>query len=187
MITEAYPLQWPAGWPRTPRTSAARFNTRFAVARDGIFNELRLMNARGIVMSSNLDLRIDGLPYANQKQPEDRGVAVYFIREGEQKCIPCDRWNRVEDNAQAIRQTVGALRGLERWGAKQMVDAAFTGFTAIGSGEHWSDVLGVDRDATTDDIKSAYRKLARDNHPDHGGDAAQFHRIAEAFKQGVNR
>ncbi len=46
-------------------------------------------------------------------------------------------------------------------------------------------VLGVGKDATADDIKKAYRKLARANHPDsHPGDKAaeeRFKAIAEAY------
>jgi molecular chaperone DnaJ len=46
-------------------------------------------------------------------------------------------------------------------------------------------VLGVSKDATTDEIKKAYRKLARANHPDsHPGDKAaeeRFKAIAEAY------
>ena len=57
------------------------------------------------------------------------------------------------------------------------------------SAQDWVDkdfykVLGVSKDATDKDIKKAFRKLARQNHPDqHPGDAAaeaRFKEISEA-------
>lgn len=43
------------------------------------------------------------------------------------------------------------------------------------------DTLGVKRDATDDDIKKAFRKLAAKYHPDAGGDEAKFKEISEAY------
>ncbi|MEG1397465.1 MAG: J domain-containing protein [Raoultibacter sp.] len=42
--------------------------------------------------------------------------------------------------------------------------------------------LGVPRTATVDEIKKAYRKLARKHHPDAGGDEAKFKEIGEAYE-----
>jgi len=41
--------------------------------------------------------------------------------------------------------------------------------------------LGVAKNATPDEIKKAYRKLAAQHHPDRGGDTAQFQKIQQAY------
>ena len=42
--------------------------------------------------------------------------------------------------------------------------------------------LGVDRQASQDDIKKAFRKLAHEHHPDKGGNEAKFKEINEAYQ-----
>jgi curved DNA-binding protein len=42
--------------------------------------------------------------------------------------------------------------------------------------------LGVNKNATPDDIKKAYRKLASKHHPDKGGDTAMFQKVEEAYR-----
>lgn len=42
--------------------------------------------------------------------------------------------------------------------------------------------LGVERDASTDDIRKAYRKLSRTHHPDRGGSSERFARINHAHE-----
>lgn len=41
--------------------------------------------------------------------------------------------------------------------------------------------LGVDRNATADEIKRAYRRLASQHHPDKGGDKGRFQEIQAAY------
>lgn len=41
--------------------------------------------------------------------------------------------------------------------------------------------LGVERDATADEIKRAYRRLASQHHPDKGGDKTRFQEIQSAY------
>lgn len=41
-------------------------------------------------------------------------------------------------------------------------------------------ILGVGVDASADEVRRAYRRLARRAHPDAGGDAAEFHRLQQA-------
>ena len=44
------------------------------------------------------------------------------------------------------------------------------------------NTLGVSRDASPDEIKHAYRKLASVHHPDKGGDTAKFQEIQQAYE-----
>ncbi len=47
--------------------------------------------------------------------------------------------------------------------------------------KNYYDVLGVDKKATQDDIKKAFRKLAQKHHPDKGGDESVFKEVTEAY------
>lgn len=171
---DVYPLAWPDGWPRTRLPQNARFDTTLAQAIHNVEDEVRRLGGKNLILSSNMA----GLSRA---QPKDRGVAAYFTLDGESRCVPCDAWNAVEDNVQAIAKTLNALRGIERWGAKELLRAAFRGFTAL---EHqpsgWREVLGLRGDVATGEVHDAYRRLAAKHHPDRGGDAATMARINRA-------
>lgn len=190
-MVDAYPLQWPPSWPRTKYREVARFNTPFARARFRLMNELSLLGATHVVISSNIALRKDGLPYATQRQPDDPAIAVYFRLNGNDQCVPSDKWSRTEDNLQAICKTVEALRGLERWGAKEMVNAAFRGFKALPEsiivGEHtsraWWEVLGVSREETPIVVRAAYKRLLHERHPDKGGNQWEFEELQKAYRE----
>ena len=47
--------------------------------------------------------------------------------------------------------------------------------------DHYS-TLGVQRGASADDIKKAYRKMASQHHPDKGGDTQKFQQVEEAYR-----
>lgn len=181
----AYPLAWPMGWGRTSRRSRSRYSDRsVAMARIELTDELRLMGARDVVISSNLQLRNDGLPRSGQRQPLDPGVAVYFKRKGADGCFACDTWLSVEDNLWAIVLTIRALRQIDRAGASDMLDRAFTGFQALPApSSEWWQVLGVESDVAEVLVRARYRELVKLHHPDAGGDRIQFERIQNAWQQ----
>ena len=160
-----------------------------ATARDGLLEELRLLGASRVLLSTNIELRLDGLPYANRRAPGDAGVAVYYTWKDDQYVFSCDRWERVGDNVQAIRKTIQALRGIERWGTGDAMRAAFTGLKALpeagqASGTPWWTVLGCERDATADVIRRRYKVRAMATHPDRGGTATNSVAVQEALSQG---
>ncbi len=47
--------------------------------------------------------------------------------------------------------------------------------------KNYYETLGVDKKATKDDVKKAFRKLAQKHHPDKGGDEKKFKEITEAY------
>jgi len=49
----------------------------------------------------------------------------------------------------------------------------------------WCKVLGLKQTATKDEIKTAYRKLVKINHPDKGGDAKKFSEISSAYDEAM--
>jgi len=47
---------------------------------------------------------------------------------------------------------------------------------------NYYDILGLQRGASPQEIKTAYRKLAMEHHPDRGGDESHFQRISQAYE-----
>lgn len=187
----SYPLQWPPGRKRTQYRNEGRFSSgertvnslgnshinRRAItineALTRLQNELDRIGAQYVVMSSNLEQRLDGLPRSNQSNPLDPGVAVYFRLDDKPFCLPCDTYTQVAQNIAAVAAHIKATRDIERHGVANIAEM-FSGFKALPSPEmqrHWRDVLGF-RDARSvsrDDVEVRFRQLARERHPDHGG------------------
>ncbi|MEH2086863.1 hypothetical protein [Nostoc sp.] len=80
MLITASPLTRPPTKGRThsSKRDSATYRAGFAKARDDLLNELRLFGADNVVISSDIPLRKDGLPYASFKKPLDLGISVYF-------------------------------------------------------------------------------------------------------------
>ncbi len=192
---ERYPLSWPTAQPRTPngKRRSAEFRVDFVRSRDELLHELKLLGARNVILSTNVALRRDGLPYASMPEPDDPGVAVYFDRvvRGETRpfVIACDTYSRVRWNLRAVGATVEALRAIQRHGASSMLEQAFTGFAALPPATNgtkpWWEVLGVDQNATEPAIRGAYRELSRVHHPDVGGDGARMTEINRAMQEAL--
>jgi hypothetical protein len=198
-MTQAYPLQWPAGWPRAASRKTARFSQKVhngrwnetkvvtvAVAMDRLQTELDLLRASYATLSTNVETRLDGRPRSGQSEPGDPGVAVYFRLNGKDMALACDKWDRVADNITAIAKHIEALRGMDRWGVGTAAQA-FAGYEALAAPEQWWEVLGVTQNATAVEINAAYRAKARAAHPDTGGSDAAMARLNAARDRGLNQ
>ena len=175
----AFPLQWPVGYARTPAhkrrdSSFTSHGQRLtvAVALSRLQAQVDLLGGRLPILSSNVELRLDGMPRSGLPEPQDPGVALYFQLRGKPTCMPCDSFRKVADNIGAIAHHIDAVRRIERYGVAS-VEQMFTGFQAIrGTGpKPWREVLGVPEGKRVDRpwINDRRRELAVKFHPDQGG------------------
>ena len=188
-MTTAWPLDWPSGWPRTPwqqqRAPYSRFgNLTMHKATQRLLRALDLLGATDVVLSTDIPVRRDGLPYSRMRW-EDPGAAVYFRRKGRQLCMAHDVWSRPEANVNALALAIEGLRQMERHGGGAMLERAFHGFVALEAPLAWWEVLKLPRGAPKETIKARYRDLAREHHPDKGGSIDAFERVKAAYEEGM--
>lgn len=185
MSEQAHPLDWPAGWARTPswqRKSDKAFHGKtygltIDRARRQLTDELARLGVdrNTVVISSNLRLRQDGFPASNQaKMLDDPGVAVYFMRKKRAMVMAVDAYSSVPGNLRSLSLAIEAMRQLERHGGGTMMERAFTGFAAIAPPnwkKPWREVFSAPHDwrPSGDELARYYRAKARERHPDAGG------------------
>lgn len=188
-MTVAYPLHWPVGYPRTKGRTGSRFDTSIHRAVSNVNDELRRFGndtskpVQNLVISSNVTL--------GAQRPADPGIAIYFRWDGIDCCIAVDRYEKPEDNLQAIAKVVDAERAKMRHGGLAIVRASFRGYAALpppkdASGQlqaPWWQTLGLAEGAALPDAEAAYRRLVKETHPDRGGDAAAFNLVTNAIRQ----
>lgn len=201
---DAYPCYWPEGWERTAahKRTSSNYKMDFGRARDDIVRQLKLMGAREVVISTNVPLRKDGLPLAGMSEPKDPAVAVYWAEVApwdgapskpryKHRVIACDRWRTVRENIHAVNKSIDALRALKRAGATQVVEKAFTGFTALAADNpkrSWREVFDWDQwglSLCRENIEQRYRQLAIHCHPDRGGTHEQMAELNIAREQAL--
>lgn len=203
-----YPLAWPVGWKRTPtysRRSAIfgrserlgdnawstkrRLTVSEAIGR--ILAELSRMgiDSSKVIISTNVRVRLDGLPRSGEREPTDPGAAVYWTSRQGPRVMAIDQYTRVADNLAAIAATLDAMRAIERHGGAVILERAFTGFSAlpapVAAGKPWRQVLGFELDETPTEaqVREEYRIARGDAHPDRPtGSHEEFLAVQSAFE-----
>jgi hypothetical protein len=181
---QAYPLTWPQTFPRTAKRERGQFKTSLAGAIKNVQDSLRRFSEDSgrkldnLVVSSNVSLGVN--------RPADPGVAVWFVWDEKQVCIPVDRYETVEANLQAIHHILEARRVELRHGTLALVRASMQGFLALpapAGARHWREVLGVADNADLEACRRAYKKLAGEKHPDRGGSDEDMAELNSAWAQ----
>lgn len=191
------PLTWPAGWPRTEYPTWPTFKASAQTTMNDLERVLDQLDCVNPVITTNQPLRLDGgLRTAQGTTPEDTGVALYFTRNGEELCIPCDKFTTTYANLRAIGLTLEYIRRMERYGTSEMVNAAFRGFKALpesivmgaGTALAWWEVLGVNQTAPEEVITGAYRGLIKKYHPDNPdtGNSVKFEQVQKAYREATS-
>lgn len=188
-MTQAFPLHWPVGMPRNKSRTSSQFKTSIAGALDNVENELRRFGndtsrkVTDLVISSNYSL--------STRNPSDGGVAVYFRWDGIDCCIAVDRYNRIEENLQAVSKVIEAERTKMRHGGLNIVRSSFRGYAALPPPKGpdgqllppWRHILGIPDGADLQTAEAAYREAVKIHHPDRGGDPAKFNQMTDAIRQ----
>lgn len=221
MTITASPLTWPQGWKRTAPAQRRRakfskgerqyssqpgagswLRQREVSVADGTTRVLVELSRMGVlrddvIISTNVELRIDGLPRSNQRAPQDPGVAVYWCDRAAPeaqaaKVMAIDLYDTVAGNLAAVAATLEAMRAIERHGGGEILNRVFTGFAALPSPEQaaaplWWQVLGFDEPGkvvTLEAAEQAYRRRRSETHPDKpGGSQDAFDLVQRAIEQ----
>ncbi len=188
-MTDAFPLSWPDGWPRTPPAQQVDGRTRFAKgrigyvgnqwqgkkdltfgqARDGLLASAAKAGCRSLVLSTNFQLNASGLPSKNRGRPGDEGVAIYFTRGGRPMVMARDAYFRAEENMRSLGLALEAMAQLERHGGAGLAGRAFAGFAALPAPRKPHEILGCAANAAAAEIRAAWKRKIADAHPDQGG------------------
>ena len=186
---DRFPLSWPIGWPETPRRLRARSPFRshgsamtMATATGRLMRELALLKAEQAVLSTNIELRLDGQPYSNRAEPQHPGAAVYFRHKGKPIVMACDKWTKVADNVTAIAQHIDAIRRMDRYGVGRLEQALAGYQRLLAGGRAWFDVLGFKEPPQSfQAVTTARNRLALSLHPDSGGSSGAMAELNAAY------
>lgn len=171
----AFPLQWPAGKPRTniDRRKRGQFQadgrpiTRIA-AVEKVRREVAALGGVYPLISSNLELRKDGMPRLDRAEPYDAGICLFFSMKGRPYAMACDTYSELAQNIAAVANHIEATRRIERYGVATAAET-LQAFQTLPAPKRPHEILGVAIGATSAEIKAAWRARIADAHPDRTG------------------
>ncbi len=202
------PLRWVE-----PSTQANRRRSRYAFKAgwastlDLLERELHYLGAKDLVIEADFgeaDIRLDGMPRANARQPVHPGVRIFFDSKYGSLVYATDSCSFWQHNVRSIALGLEALRAVDRYGVTRRGEQ-YTGWKAIGTGPtpmpgeaamsrqeaatlmaklvDPQSLIPTLKQTLLDDLRFVevtYRKALRSAHPDSGGSAELFASLQEA-------
>lgn len=153
------------------------------LATERLEQQLSKLGADHPILSTNLELRLNGMPRGGQKDPNDPGAAVWFTFQGKRTVLACDKWMRVADNIAALAAHIRAIRSVENYGVGTL-EQAFRGYQALpapNSEKPWRQVLPDCQ--TLEQAETKYKQRAMSCHPDRGGNPIQMAELTRAIAE----
>lgn len=177
------PTRFPLAWPTGRQRKKHRIRGQFSQAKDGgsgqrpisiataterLEDQLQRLGGTLPILSSNLELRLDGRPRADRGAPADPGVCLYFQMKGQPYAMACDTFNEVAQNIAAIANHIEATRRIERYGVATAAET-LQAFSALPPPMvtpppvDWRKVFGLAPGAvmTGEEISALYRIKAK--------------------------
>lgn len=196
-LPPAYPLRWPDALERTKEAISGKFKqtTEHGFKREititGAYIRIaEVMRKLGIaeglfVVSTNIELRLDGKPRSNPGKITDHGATVWWMDDGELFFMANDQYDRVADNMSAIAATLEAFRTIARHGGYNTMKRAFQGFTPLPAPTEskWWQILEVTENASFEAVEQGYKRKRSKAHPDNGGSDKLFNSVESAWQQ----
>lgn len=166
-MTEApnrFPLAWPAHRQRRKASERRRGDfsetkgdgtsktkpISLGTASERLEDQIERLGGVYAVLSTNVELRMDGRPRADRSPPADPGAAVYFQLKGKPYTLACDTYTEVAQNIAALANHIDALRRQERYGVASAAES-LQAFQALPAPDHalperkpWRHVLGFE-------------------------------------------
>ena len=164
-----------------------RFKAQESTVTKDLVSVMKKMKAR--------NLRVD------KQLMGDGVVKIIFDRNGKRYVFKCDNYKDQLDNYRAAQLCISYLySALESYGVSQeeslmekVFENFFLGFQAtpnddvllISDGNSWYQILGVNENCAAEDIKSAYKTMAKIHHPDVGGNNENYLKLRAAYEEGM--
>ncbi|KKL27399.1 hypothetical protein LCGC14_2385550 [marine sediment metagenome] len=163
-----------------------RFKAQESTVYKGLYNTMKKMEATSLKVERDM---FNG------------GCNIIFDRNGKRYVFRCATFDDAQDNFRAAQLSIEYLyRAIEIYGVEgeefdTIFNSIFIGIEAtpddsvlmIGNQTEWWEILGINQDATKQEIMNAYRSLAKVHHPDTGGDKEVFIKLRDAYEKAISQ